>query len=94
MEPIKCKTCSAIIKPLQTGTWINLTGNVYCMVNQYTYFHAGDSKTLIFHEPLIPQEWAERIRTLAASSTAWTSSEIAKLTQLSEELIKKVLNGS
>jgi hypothetical protein len=62
------------------------------MKNQYTYFNS-DNGDLILHEPLILLEWAERIRTLAASSSAWTPREIAKLTQLTEDQIKEVLNG-
>lgn len=84
MESIKCKNCPEVIEVLPSGTWTTLDGFCYCKKQ------IGDEAPML-HEPLIPIEWRDRIKTLAASSTAWTPREISRLTQLPEDVIKEIL---
>jgi hypothetical protein len=100
MKPIVCKNCHEEIVQLPSGTWIDENGVVWCPPDDPVDTVEGWSRALdshrvqILHQPIVPPEWAERIRTLAKHSPSfWTPYELAKLVQLSEEQITEILNG-
>jgi hypothetical protein len=87
MTVIVCGNCTTEITQVETGSWIDERGVVYCAIGAVI-----TSPTL--HAPLLTPEWRAEIRRLyGSSSRTWTPKELGRLMSLTEDQIKDVLEN-
>ena len=89
MDAILCGTCREELTQVETGSWIDKNGRVWCP------FGPGEPVALqTLHAPMITLEWAAEIRRLFGSSPSfWTPKELGRLMALSETQIREVLEA-
>jgi len=87
MNAITCKSCTAEIIQVKTGSWVDDEGGVWCAFGPIEV-----ERTL--HAPLLTPEWRAEIKRLYSSSPKfWTPEELSRLLALTEEQIEEVLES-